>query len=67
MKNNNDIRLLIKKRGLAMWQVAEHLGISEWTFTRWLRYDLTPERRAQIIAAIDEMAAENAAEKNSGV
>ncbi len=57
-RKNEDIRSILKTHGLTMWQVAERLNISEWTFTRWLRYDLAFERRNRIINAINELSCE---------
>ena len=58
MKNNMDIRLEAKKKGVAFWQIAQKLEVSEWTFTRWLRYDLEPVKKERILMAIDAVAEE---------
>lgn len=57
-RKNEDVRTLAKKKGVSFWQIAQKLDISEWTFTRWLRYDLEPERREAIMTAIDTIAEE---------
>ena len=55
-KPNTDIRAAIKKSKLCQYQVAEKIGISEFTFVRWLRKELTEERKRQIFAAIKELS-----------
>lgn len=50
--NNKDIRELIKAAGLHHYQVADLCGVSETTFVRWLRHELTPEKRGMIMEAI---------------
>ncbi len=54
---NGDLKKMIRDAGLTQWQVAEHLGIAESTFIRWLRYQLTGERYRLIKNAIEVAAA----------
>lgn len=50
---NIDIRDAIKSRGLYGYQVAERIGMTEFSFSRMLaRKELTPERKKQIFDAI---------------
>lgn len=50
---NIDIRDAIKSRGLYGYQVAERIGMTEFSFSRMLaRKELTPERKKQILDAI---------------
>ena len=58
MKPNNEIREVIKERGIKHWQLARILGISENTLVRWLRVPLTNERKKIIINALDSAAEE---------
>jgi ribosome-binding protein aMBF1 (putative translation factor) len=45
MENNNqNIRKAIEKANLKYWQVADEIGISDTTFSKWLRHDLTGKR-----------------------
>lgn len=55
---NQDIKSTIKDAGLHQYEVADKLGVVESTFTRWLRYDLTTERRIMINDAINELIKE---------
>ena len=57
---NQDIKTEIKKSGLKQWKVADKCGVVESTFIRWLRFDLSDERKKAILAAIDELKAEGA-------
>lgn len=54
-KPNADIRTAIKESSLCQYQVAEKIGVSEFTFIRWMRNKLTDERRAKIMKAIEEL------------
>jgi len=46
------IRERIKQSGLTHWEVAEALGVSEFTFCRWLRKEIEGERLEQVMNAI---------------
>ena len=58
MNRNNDIKAEMKRAGVSQWRVAEKLGVAESTLIRWLRFPLSPEREAEIMAAIRELAQE---------
>ncbi|NNU94675.1 hypothetical protein ETC01_16250 [Geobacillus sp. NFOSA3] len=58
VKRNDDIRRSIRESGLHQWMVAEHLGISEATFTRWLRTEMSSERKRMVMDAIQELKRE---------
>ena len=53
-KENKDIQEKIKAAGLHQYQVADLCGVSETTLVRWLRYELTPEKRQMILSAIEK-------------
>ena len=38
------------------WQIAEKLGVSEITFSRWLRKELSADKKEKIKQAIKEVA-----------
>ena len=54
--NNIDIRNAIKKARLYGYEVAAELGISESSFSRKLRTELSPEEKTRVLAAIDRLA-----------
>lgn len=58
LKANQMIRDTAKKKGVKQWQIAEYLGISEPTITRWLRVSLSPEREKAIMDAIEAVGKE---------
>ncbi len=55
-KANIDIRDAIRNARLAQWQVADRIGVAESTLVRWLRIELTDERKQQLLAAIKELS-----------
>lgn len=52
---NQDIRKLLKEKNIKMWQLADQLGISEPTITRWFRRELPQEKKKHIIKVIKGM------------
>ena len=52
---NAEIRELMQKRRLRHYEVAAQIGISETTFSVWLRSELTEERRAKVLRAIEDL------------
>lgn len=56
MLANTDIRETAKERGIRLWEVAEHLKISEPTMTRKLRKELPRAEKQRILQIIDEIA-----------
>lgn len=54
-RENLDERSLIKKSGIYFWQMADHLGMSEASFTRMMRHKLSEEEKQKIIRAIHEI------------
>lgn len=53
-RNNLDIRQAIKSSGLKQYEVAKLLNISEFTFVRHLRYELSQEDKDRILKIIKE-------------
>ena len=51
---NREIKDRIRQAGTTQWRVAEALGVSEGTLLRWLRHELTADRKAAILAAIEK-------------
>lgn len=52
MKKNNLIRKQLEDFGVKQWELAEMLGISEFTLSRKLRKELTQEETARILDLI---------------
>ena len=58
---NQDIKEALRNASLKQWQLAKQLGISEFTLVRWLRDELSAERKTAIYSAIETLKAEGAA------
>ena len=54
-KANADIRIAIMVSGVKYWEVADELGVSDSTFTKWLRKELSDEKKQKIIEAITRL------------
>lgn len=53
---NQEIRKA--KRGIPDWMIAERLFISEQTLLRWLRVEMKPSQKTQIMAIITDLQSE---------
>lgn len=53
---NEKIRKAIMRSGLKYWEVADAIGISPYTFSTWLRHELTGERLERVESAIAAMS-----------
>ena len=57
---NKDIKTAAFCKGVKLWQIAQKLNVGEATLSRWLRVELSPEKKERIFAIIEEIYAENA-------
>ena len=55
MKANQEIRNLITSNRLRNWEVAKEVGITDTTFSVWLRTELNDERKERVLKAIEEL------------
>ena len=55
---NEGVRGEMKVKEVKQWEVAEAIGIGEFTLCRWLRHELTGNRLAQVRSAIEQIASE---------
>jgi hypothetical protein len=53
---NNDLRQEFRVANVKQWEVADALGISEMTFVKWLRKELSAEKKALVRTAINAVA-----------
>jgi len=53
--SNADIRREIATAGLRLWEIAERLGITDSTFSRKLRQELSKETKTKIRNIIIEL------------
>lgn len=55
-KANKDIRAKAKESGIALWRIAAALGISEFTFVRYMRTELNDVWKAKVFQIIEELS-----------
>ena len=60
-KANKDIKTRAKEKGVFLWELADHLNISEPTMSRKLRHELPQAEKDRIFSIIEEIAAEKQA------
>ena len=52
---NSDIKETAKKQGVYLWRIAEHLGVSDCSFSKKLRRELPQEEKDKIFRIIQEL------------
>lgn len=57
---NIELRQEMKANFIPQWKVAEVLGVSEMTLIRWLRKELTEDKRIKVQQAIESLKAKKA-------
>ena len=55
---NLEIRLKARGAGIALWQIADRMKVSEATITRMLRRPLDKETKQKILNAINAIKSE---------
>lgn len=55
-KTNQTIREAAKEKGVALWQIADKLGIQDSNFSKKLRHELNKEEADKIMNIIAELA-----------
>lgn len=58
---NTSIREEMKRKGVKQWEVAENIGIAEFTLSRWFRHELTGDRLERVRKAIEQIVEERGA------
>lgn len=53
---NKDVRQYAKEAGVFQYQIADALGVSEYTIIRKLRKELPQDEKARIFQIIDRLA-----------
>lgn len=54
-KPNKEIRELIQKKGIRHFEAAQACKVSQYTFSHWLQIELSPEKKKQVIQAIEKL------------
>ena len=58
------VRERAKKQKVSLWRIANEIGISEPTITRWLRVPLSQQKEKLILDAISKLSREG---QNDGI
>lgn len=59
-KENEELRKLLYRKSIKLWQIGAAVGVSEMTVIRWFQEPLTDERREKIGQAIEQILKERA-------
>lgn len=59
IKYNTEIRAAAKRAGVFLYEIAEKLEVSEPTFHRYLRKELSEGMKAKVLASIEEIKREH--------
>ena len=54
-KANQTVRTALTKRNVYQWELAERLGISEYTLTRKLRKELPEDQQEEMVRIIESI------------
>lgn len=52
---NYELKQQLKQAGIAYWQIAEVIGVSDMTIQRWLRSESDTRNQPKIIAAFERL------------
>lgn len=52
---NQDLRDLMKKNRVYIWEIAQEYGCAESTFIKKLRFELTQEEKEKIVEIINKL------------
>lgn len=59
IRRNLDVCAAAKSVGVYLWEIADKLGVSEPTFIRCLRKELSEAMKAKLLTAIEEIKREH--------
>lgn len=55
--SNEALRQEAAKKGIKLWQIANEIGIADTTFSKWMRKELSADRKKIVHEAIRTIAA----------
>ena len=55
---NEELRMLLWRVRLTQRQVARRCGVSEWTLSRWMRREMSEDRRERVLRAVVDLIME---------
>ena len=53
--SNKEIKALLHKENVYMWEVAKRLCVHETTFCKWFREQLSQEQVQRVLSAVEEI------------
>lgn len=53
--SNKEIKELLHRENIYMWQVARKIGIHETSFCKWFREPLSQEQEQMVLSAVEEI------------
>ena len=56
--STDELKIMASRKKVAIWEIADKLGISENTLYRWLRHELPEDRKKQVADAMTEILVE---------
>lgn len=59
IKRNTEIRAAAKSAGVFLYEIAEKLDVSEPTFIRYMRKELSDAMKTKVLASIEEIKREH--------
>ena len=62
-KKNLEIKMELLRQGVRQYELAQALGVSEFTVCRWLHSELSPDRKENMLKTIRRLGGENGTEK----
>lgn len=53
---NQEIRSQAKENNIPLWKIADGLGITDSTFSKWLRKELPQEKKIKVLEIISNLS-----------
>ena len=54
--NNQEIRIQAKANNIPLWKIAEAFGVTDSTFSKWLRKELPQEKKKKALEVIANLS-----------
>ena len=50
--NNQELRKLAAEKDVKLWQIADEIEIADTTFSKWMRKELSEDKKKRVYEAI---------------
>lgn len=60
VRKNKEIRELSKQKNIPLWMIAKALGVSDTTFSKWLRDEFPVTMKNKIKAIVNDLSEKGA-------